>query len=91
MNIKEEIKKKQELQFGVNLTPKKELRTKKEFLDALNHIQKCLSNQNIGFDGEEEEDRLINKQISRFNTKLDEADSLINDVEKIIKGLEFLD
>lgn len=91
MNLKEEIRKTQEVQFGVNLTPKKELKTKKEFLKALEHLQKCLSNLSRGFDGEEEEDRLINKQISEFNTELDEADSLINELEKKIKGLEFLD
>ena len=91
IGLKESIKKTQEVQFGVNLTPKKELKTKKEFLDALNHLQTCLSNRTLGFDGEEEEDRLINKQISVFNSELDEADSLIDDVKKIIKGLEFLD
>jgi lipoic acid synthetase len=42
MELKEEIKRKQELQFGVNLTPLKELKTKREFSDALNHINKCL-------------------------------------------------
>ena len=78
MNLKEEIRKTQEVQFGVNLTPKKELKKKIEFLEALEHIQKCLSNLSRGFDGEEEEDRLINKQISEFNAELDEADSLIN-------------
>jgi len=91
MNLKEEIRKTQELQFGVNLSPKKELKTKKDFLDALNHLQKCLLKCTLGFDGEEEEDELINEQISEFNVKIDEADSLLNDVENIIKRLEFLD
>ena len=90
MNLKEEIRKTQELQFGVNLTPKKELETKKNFLDALDFIEKSLDKFNMDYEDVDEDDDFWVEKIQSNNAAIDEINSFLTDIKLKLRFVENL-
>ncbi len=90
MNLKEEIRKTQEVQFGVNLTPKKELRTKKEFIEALENIEKSLEFFNLGYEEVNEDDDFQIEIIESNNNAIDEINSYFSEIRGKLRLIEYL-
>jgi hypothetical protein len=90
MNLKEKIRKTQELQFDVNLTPKKELKTKKEFIEILENIKKSLDKFILDREGIDEDDDFNHFIVSRNNETIDSINSLITDIKSELRFVENL-
>jgi hypothetical protein len=89
-NLKEKIRKTQELQFGVNLPPKKELKTKKDFLDALDNFKKSLDKFNLGYEDVDEDDDFQVEIIESNNNAIDEINSLLSEIREKLRLIEYL-
>jgi hypothetical protein len=90
MNLKEKIRTTQELQFDVNLTPKKELETKKEFSDALDIFEKSLDKFILDREGIDEDDDFNHDIVSRNNERINVISSLITDIKLELRFIENL-
>ena len=90
MNLKEMIKKTQEVQFGVNLTPKKELKTKKEFIEALENIEKSLEFFNLGYEEVNEDDDFQIEIIESNNNAIDEINGDLSEIRGKLRLIEYL-
>ena len=90
MNLKEMIKKTQEVQFGVNLTPKKKMETKKEFLEALENIEKSLEFFNLSYDDVDENDDFEIEKIESNNNAIDEINSFVSEIREKLRLIEYL-
>ena len=90
MNLKEKIRGTQELQFGINLTPKKELETKKEFSDALDIFEKSLDKFILDREGIDEDDDFNHDIVSRNNERINVISSLITDIKLELRFIENL-
>ena len=87
---KEAIKKTQELQFGVKLTPKKELETKKEFIEALENFEKSLEKFNLGYEEVDEDDDFQIEIIESNNNAIDEINSFVSEIRGKLRLIEYL-
>ena len=90
IGLKEAIKKTQEVQFGVNLTPKKELKTKKEFLEALENIEKSLEFFNLSYDDVDEDDDFQIEIIESNNNAIDEINGFLSEIRGKLRLIEYL-
>jgi hypothetical protein len=89
-NLKEAIRATQELQFDVNLTPKKELKTKKDFSDALDIFEKSLDKFILDREGIDEDDDFNHDIVSRNNERINVISSLITDIKLELRFIENL-
>jgi membrane protein involved in colicin uptake len=80
-NLKEKIRKTQELQFGVNLPPKKELKTKKDFIE----VSKFAEINRIEFEAMSDEsfDSFLNGLKSTYESRI--AAEKIAEEERVAK------
>lgn len=90
MNLKEEIRKTQEVQFRVNLTPKKELKTKKEFIEALENIEKSLEFFNLNYEEVDEDDDFEIEIIESNNNAIDEINGFFSEIKGKLRLIEYL-
>ena len=90
MNIKEMIKKTQEVQFGVNLTSKKELETKKDFIEALENFEKSLEFFNLSYEEVDEDDDFQIEIIESNNNAIDEINCFLSEIRGKIRLIEYL-
>ena len=90
IGLKESIKKTQEVKFGVNLTPKKELRTKKEFLEALENIEKSLEFFNLSYEEVDEDDDFQIEIIESNNNAIDEINGFLSEIRGKLRLIEYL-
>ena len=90
IGLKEMIKKTQEVQFGVNLTPKKELKTKKEFIEALENIEKSLEFFNLDYEQVDEDDDFQIEIIESNNNAIDEINSFFSEIRGKLRLIEYL-
>ena len=90
MNIKEMIKKTQEVQFGVNLTSKKELETKKDFIEALENFEKSLEKFNLDYEEVDEDDDFQIEIIESNNNAIDEINCFLSEIRGKIRLIEYL-
>ena len=90
VGLKESIKKTQEVQFGVNLTPKKELKTKKEFIEALENFEKSLEKFNLGYEEVDEDDDFEIEKIESNNNAIDEINGFLSEIRGKIRLIEYL-
>ena len=88
--LKEEIRKTQELQFDVNLTPKKELKTKKDFLDALDNFEKSLEKFNLGYEEVDEDDDFQVEIIESNNNAIDEINGFLSEIRGKLRLVKYL-
>jgi hypothetical protein len=89
-NLKEKIRKTQELQFGVNLPPKKELKTKKDFIEVLDVFEKSLDKFNLGYEGVDEDDDFEVEIIKSNNNAIDEINCFLSEIREKIRLIEYL-
>ena len=90
MNLKEKIRGTQEIQFGINLTPKKELETKKDFSDVLDIFEKSLEKFNIGYENVDEEDDFQVEIIESNNNAIDEINGFLSEIRDKLRLIEYL-
>ena len=90
IGLKEMIKKTQEVQFDVNLTPKKELETKKEFIEALENFEKSLEKFNLDYEEVDEDDDFQIEIIESNNNAIDEINSFLSEIRGKLRLIEYL-
>jgi hypothetical protein len=90
MNLKEKIRTPQEMQFGINLTPKKELETKKDFSDALDIFEKSLDKFNLGYENVDEDDDFQVEIIESNNNAIDEINGSLSEIRGKLRLIEYL-
>ena len=84
------IKKTQEVQFGVNLTSKKELETKKDFIEALENFEKSLEKFNLDYEEVDEDDDFQIEIIESNNNAIDEINCFLSEIRGKIRLIEYL-
>jgi hypothetical protein len=80
----------EEDRLGVNLTPKKELETKKDFSETLYNFKKSLEKFNLGFEGVDEDDEFQVEIIESNNNAIDEIKSLLSEIMGKLRLIEYL-